>query len=357
MGRRRIVTSTCPHCGNQIRKTEGGSYFRGSPIQKCKACGKTYYDKDFHEPALEATTIGIGDFFSYFFAFSFITSIISLFILTYVLEVEESNFFILIIGMTITLSLIILILLSLRDRRIKLDDKELFESVLRLNNKNYFDALVNNHHKVGLDCVYNKIINKELTINDFAKNFELDMYGVLRNKLTKKDTYINKSKMNKISLYSMIILLITTVVLMNILMYTNSNSYKNSNLFERSYPRNGEILIDSTSERVSPLEVITEGDNAYVIKLFDTRDDSVELSFFIRPGSTAEVNVPIGNYIIKYATGQKWYGIDNLFGSETRYYQTKDSFNFTYTSGWTVELIRQTGGNLDYNKIDDSEFK
>lgn len=357
MARRRIVTSTCPHCGNQIRKTEGSSYFRGSPIQKCKACGKTYYDKDFHEPALEATTLGIGDFFSYFFGFSFITSIVSVFIVSYVLEVEESNIFILIIGMTIALSLIILILISLRDRKIKLDDKELFESVLRLNNKSYYDMLVNNQHKIGLDCVYKKLINNELTLKDFTKNFELDSNGNLQNKLTEKDIYINKSKSNKISLYAMTILLISTITLTYVLTYTNSSAYKNSDLLERSYPRNGAILINSTSEGVSPLEVVTEDDNAYVIKLFNARDDSLELSFFIRPGSTAEVNVPIGNYIIKYATGQKWYGIDNLFGTETRYYQAKDTFDFTYTSGWTVELIRQTGGNLDYNIIDDSEFK
>jgi hypothetical protein len=39
----------------------------------------------------------------------------------------------------------------------------------------------------------------------------------------------------------------------------------------------------------------------------------------VRSGETASVNVPLGVYKIKIASGEKWYGSNKMFGPQTHY--------------------------------------
>lgn len=121
-------------------------------------------------------------------------------------------------------------------------------------------------------------------------------------------------------------------------------------------PANSTILLRGKRSRVAPLKVITsEGHGDYAVKLTNTRTGNDELLFFIRGGRTAKINVPLGSYSMKYAVGSTWLSNRCLFGRQTSHYKADEIFHFSSNghrvSGYTVELILQSNGNLRTEEI------
>ena len=143
----------------------------------------------------------------------------------------------------------------------------------------------------------------------------------------------------------------------------STNNYQASNniLNPISPPKNGEILYENGDERVAPFTVETKGSGYYYIKLKGSSGKDV-LRFFVHGGETAEVEVPLGEYSLYYASGNTWYGSPSLFGSETLYKKATDLFDFYVDEddgsvcGWTVELYLQANGNLGSVPISSNEF-
>lgn len=132
-------------------------------------------------------------------------------------------------------------------------------------------------------------------------------------------------------------------------------------------------------ESLCPLTVSVRGDQAYYVFLdylyapsYSTVDRHLEdeinyssviendLAFYISPGSTVEIDVPIGVYRLYYATGETWYGKALLFGEATATYTSDDLLEFyaddSYYNGVTLELWRQSGGNFDTKSISYDDF-
>lgn len=127
-----------------------------------------------------------------------------------------------------------------------------------------------------------------------------------------------------------------------------------------SLPENGQILYENGWDRVAPFSVVTRGEDNFLIKLKTSTGTQDILTFFVRAGETVEIDVPLGNYTLYYATGETWYGEDILFGESTLYYKADDLFDFYEEdgsiNGWTVELYLQNNGNLSTESIVPSEF-
>ena len=126
-------------------------------------------------------------------------------------------------------------------------------------------------------------------------------------------------------------------------------------------PDTGALLSRSRySQPTGPLEIVTRGTDDYVVKLRDVDTGEEVLSFYVRAGETAEVEVPLGSYELSYACGQTWYGTKHLFGDSTRCAKADEVFTFELdgrsVTGWTVELYLQTNGNLSTESIDLGEF-
>lgn len=119
---------------------------------------------------------------------------------------------------------------------------------------------------------------------------------------------------------------------------------------------NGQVLNEPHSACCCPLSVEVKGDDAYYIYLKALHTSLDTMEFMIKPGSSVELDVPVGRYEIYYATGKTWYGVDQKFGPETAYYKCDGTFQFTETSGWALELYEQVGGNLDTDKISANDF-
>jgi hypothetical protein len=121
---------------------------------------------------------------------------------------------------------------------------------------------------------------------------------------------------------------------------------------------------DLSAELVAPFEIHTAAGANYFIKLEDSATHLPIQTFFIRGGQTMESNVPLGQFILKYATGDAWCGENDLFGNQTQFNKADADLWFArqeshdgYTMiGHTVELILQINGNLKTSRITRQTF-
>lgn len=100
------------------------------------------------------------------------------------------------------------------------------------------------------------------------------------------------------------------------------------------------------------------------IKLESLKDPNKYLLFYVRAGETFTVYVPDGSYVVKYTTGDYWFGLDSMFGRDASFTQADDVFTFeTTTSGGyiyydsiTITLYTVVDGNLQTEDISADEF-
>jgi hypothetical protein len=141
---------------------------------------------------------------------------------------------------------------------------------------------------------------------------------------------------------------------------SNTSSVPASSASTGVIPENGYIFYEIGYDRVCPLTVVTQGDYGYYIKLVNAYDETEILTFFVQPGQTVDIDVPLGDYYIRYASGLTWYDEVDLFGPDTAYSEAGDIFYFTEDEenyyGYTVELYMQEGGNLDTYDIAPGDF-
>ncbi len=113
----------------------------------------------------------------------------------------------------------------------------------------------------------------------------------------------------------------------------------------------GDSYVNSTGT-TAPLKITTRAsDGNYVMKVVNWDTGEFVASYFINRGSTLSIELPLGSYKLKFASGDKWYGTKFLFGPRTSYSYIPDKMTFylsgDYARGHRIELIPQVGGNLD----------
>ena len=83
-------------------------------------------------------------------------------------------------------------------------------------------------------------------------------------------------------------------------------------------------------------------------------------TLFIRKNSSLNLKIPLGEYNVKYATGDEWYGVDKLFGFTTNIYQFDKKLLFYRESndihGHTLTLNEVVNGNLSKKNISKASF-
>lgn len=129
---------------------------------------------------------------------------------------------------------------------------------------------------------------------------------------------------------------------------------------EQILPYNGEIRNYSYAEKIAPLNIKTSYGANYLVKLKGAYTKEPIMTIFIIGGNEVTINVPLGSFEITYASGNKWYGYNDLFGKETVYSKADEIFNFKDNgyeiSGYTITLYRVSNGNLNTQNISQSQF-
>ena len=133
-------------------------------------------------------------------------------------------------------------------------------------------------------------------------------------------------------------------------------------------PINGKTRSFAQGERPAPLKVNTKGSDHHLIKLTKPGSTEPVMYLFIRAGQSAEMEVPLGTFEVKWATGKEWYGYKKKFGESTAYGKADKLFNFEQTitqtsTGYTttmkgreITLYPVTSGNLSTKTISADEF-
>ena len=101
----------------------------------------------------------------------------------------------------------------------------------------------------------------------------------------------------------------------------------------------------------APFKITTPSDGNYVMKVEDWNTKECVAQYLIRRSSTLSIELPLGSYKLKFAVGDKWYGMKFLFGPTTSYSYVPDKMDFyisgDYARGHSIELIPQVNGNLE----------
>ena len=140
-----------------------------------------------------------------------------------------------------------------------------------------------------------------------------------------------------------------------------SNSRIRGNSTAASLPRTGQQFAGSARNSIAPLQIATsDSGHHYFVKVTPPDSTRSVATVFIRSGEQTEVRVPLGRYVVKYAVGRSWHGASCLFGAETSFHQAARVLHFqrdgNRISGYRIELILQTSGNLRTKTIDSTNF-
>ncbi|EHJ04393.1 hypothetical protein [Marinobacter manganoxydans] len=140
----------------------------------------------------------------------------------------------------------------------------------------------------------------------------------------------------------------------------SSNSYPEFNEPVMPLPQTGAMERYTGQLGEAPLQIKTSSGANYLVRLEDMSSGENVMDIFVRGGTTVEVEVPLGTFELKYAAGQKWYGMPHLFGPETTYSKADTAFRFfiegQQVRGYTVTLYQVQGGNLQTSKINPGQF-
>lgn len=125
-------------------------------------------------------------------------------------------------------------------------------------------------------------------------------------------------------------------------------------------PINGKTRHFALGEAIAPLKIRAAAGSYYLVKLVEVYSDETALDVFIHSGSEIEVDVPLGTYEVRYASGEKWYGYEFLFGPATSYTKADKTFTFqtvgNQISGFTLTLYKVAHGNLSSMTIRPENF-
>lgn len=125
-------------------------------------------------------------------------------------------------------------------------------------------------------------------------------------------------------------------------------------------PYSGYIRSWTSAEMVAPLEIVAAHGSHYLLKLVDAYSNTPVLTVFVRSGATVEIEVPLGTFEVRYASGNTWYGDEYLFGPDTSYSKADRAFSFNVQdnriSGYTITLYKVTNGNLHTSTIKPTDF-
>jgi curved DNA-binding protein CbpA len=123
---------------------------------------------------------------------------------------------------------------------------------------------------------------------------------------------------------------------------------------EVEFPHKGLILaaeyLANYNGTTGPFKLTTPSDGNYIMKVEDWDTKATMGLYFIPKSSVLTIELPLGSYKLKFAQGDKWYGIKYLFGPGTAYSYVPDKMEFyisgDYVKGHQIELVPQINGNL-----------
>ena len=112
----------------------------------------------------------------------------------------------------------------------------------------------------------------------------------------------------------------------------------------------------TTLDRQIPFEILSETGSDHLLRLYMAQNNRLAMSVFVEGGQTNTVKVPVGNFIIRMASGTRWAGYDDLFGPDTTFVRMDTIFRFEEGYRHGVTLYPVPDGNFRTVTIPRNEF-
>ena len=127
-------------------------------------------------------------------------------------------------------------------------------------------------------------------------------------------------------------------------------------------PESGAVLTGTKGEYGTV--TICTGESPALVKIVSFSDPKRTLTVYVRAGETAAVHVKDGNYTLRYATGDKWYGEKELFGAATRFYSVDTVLRFStdrvgsdiFSQNYRLEISSSADGAISAVPTDAGRF-
>jgi len=116
-------------------------------------------------------------------------------------------------------------------------------------------------------------------------------------------------------------------------------------LTETDVPKSGELYHSNRYYSSSATVAINnEGTDDTYIKFYSEKDELV-FSAYIRKGDKIKIQIPGGTYRMKQAFGERWYGLDDMFGNCGRYCECsigdRSLFNIKRSGNYVISTMGQ----------------
>jgi hypothetical protein len=149
---------------------------------------------------------------------------------------------------------------------------------------------------------------------------------------------------------------IASIDLSNSVTSTTPAPLPKDNCATRPQPHQGIYARYTQYPDVAPLTLRTARGSNYFVKINEAASGRPVLSLYVHGGSSFEIQVPRGSFVVKYATGGRWCSESELFGETTQTNKADRVFEFDDDHEYTIELIAQRNGNLPTRRISQEAF-
>ena len=160
--------------------------------------------------------------------------------------------------------------------------------------------------------------------------------------------------MKKLLVLFLIIGILLSLCACGIYNYSYTYNFADADLTPVAEPQSGTILSGEEVLDGSKITIYAASSNACVVKLKDLSNADC-MSFYVRAGDTVTISVPREFMYVYFASGNTWYGEEDLFGSQTSYQKDGSIKDFTsYT--WEFKLYPVSNGNLKLKNVNKVDF-
>lgn len=88
-------------------------------------------------------------------------------------------------------------------------------------------------------------------------------------------------------------------------------------------PRTGDLQPRRRGNAIAPFSIQTKTGSNYLVKLVNVASSKDQIWIFVRGGEPYSTKVPVGNYVPRVASGNIWYGREQLFGPDTHFFRLR----------------------------------
>jgi hypothetical protein len=135
-------------------------------------------------------------------------------------------------------------------------------------------------------------------------------------------------------------------------------------------PPTGDIGNRYRRNAIAPLIIQTKSGSNFLVKLVNVTNSKDQIWVFVRGGEPYSTKVPIGKYALRVASGYAWYGREELFGPDTRFFRLRgkkgaavdESLVLEFKKernrivGHTLSFEGSVDGNMEQEGMTRSEF-